>query len=67
MADNAKLQEIVKNSGVRKSFLAEKMGISYQGYLKKESGKSEFLANEIAVMKDVLRLSNKEVADIFLS
>ncbi len=67
MADNAKLQEIVKNSGVKKSFLAEKMGISYQGYIKKESGKSEFLAKEIAVMKDVLRLSNKEVADIFLS
>lgn len=67
MADTVKLQEIVKNSGVKKSFLAEKMGISYQGYIKKESGKSEFLAKEIAVMKDVLRLSNKEVADIFLS
>lgn len=67
MANNAKLQEIVKNSGVKKSFLAEKMGISYQGYIKKESGKSEFLAKEIAVMKDVLRLSNKEVTDIFLS
>jgi len=67
MTDCARLQELVKSSGIKKSFIAEKMGISYQGYVKKESGKSQFLANEIAVLKDVLRLSNKEVAEIFLS
>ena len=67
MTDHVKLQEIVKNSGLKKSFIAEKMGITYQGYIKKESGKSQFLANEIAVLKDLLRLTNKEVTDIFLS
>lgn len=67
MVDSARLQELIKNSGIKKSFIAEKMGITYQGYVKKESGKSQFLASEIAVLRDVLRLSNKEVAEIFLS
>ena len=67
MADVARLQEVIKDAGIKKSFIAQKMGITYQGYMKKESGKSEFLAGEIAVLKDILRLSNKEVVDIFLS
>lgn len=67
MADNARLQKLVKDSGVKKSFIAEKMGITYQGYVKKESGKSEFIASEIKVIKDILHLTNKEVAEIFLS
>lgn len=67
MTDNARLQELVKSSGIKKSFIAEKMGISYQGYVKKESGKSEFIASEIKVIKDLLHLTNKEVTEIFLS
>lgn len=67
MTDNARLQELVKSSGIKKSFIAEKMGISYQGYVKKESGKSEFIASEIKVIKDLLHLTNKEVTKIFLS
>ena len=67
MADNARLQKLVRDSGVKKSFIAEKMGITYQGYVKKESGKSEFIASEIKVIKDILHLTNKEVAEIFLS
>lgn len=67
MTDSARLKELVENSGIKKSFIAKKMGISYQGYVKKENGRSQFLANEIAVLKDLLRLSNKEVAEIFLS
>jgi HD superfamily phosphohydrolase len=49
------------------TMIAEKMGITYQGYVKKESGKSEFIASEIKVIKDILHLTNKEVAEIFLS
>lgn len=67
MTDSVRLGEIITNSGLKKVFIAESLGLSYQGYLNKESGKSEFNAPEIAKLKDLLRLSNKDVSDIFLS
>lgn len=66
MTDTKRLKSIVEQSGLKKTFIAEKLGITYQGYFKKENGKSEFLASEIAVMKDLLNLSTKDVNDIFL-
>ena len=67
MTDSSRLKDVVEKSGLKKTFIAEKLGLSYQGYLKKENVKSEFMAKEISVMKDLLRLSNKEVSEIFLS
>ena len=66
MVDVEKYANLVKDSGIKKSFLAERLGISYQGYINKETGKSDFTASEVAVLKDLLHLSNKDVADIFL-
>ena len=65
MVDSERLKEAIKESGLKKVFIAEKLGISYQGYQKKENGKSDFLANEVSIMKDLLHLTNKEVAEIF--
>lgn len=66
MLDTDKLGDRIRDSGLKKVFIAEKLGLSYQGYLKKESGKSDFTSTEIALLKDMLKMSNKEVADIFL-
>jgi DNA-binding XRE family transcriptional regulator len=65
MVDSERLKEAIKESGLKKVFIAEKLGITYQGYQKKENGKSDFLANEVSIMKDLLHLTNKEVAEIF--
>ena len=62
-----KLAEAVEQSGLKKSFIADKLGISYQGYLNKEKGKSDFTSKEISIMRDLLHLTNKEVMEIFLS
>lgn len=67
MTDSVRLKSIIAASGLKKTFIAEKLGLSYQGYLKKETGKSDFTAKEISVLKDLLKLSNKEVSVIFLS
>lgn len=67
MTDSNRLKSLVESSGLKKKFIAEKLGLSYQGYLKKESGKSDFMATEISILKDLLRLTNKEVSEIFLS
>ena len=66
MLDTERLGTRIRESGLKKVFIAEKLGLSYQGYLKKESGKSDFTSSEIALLKDMLKMSNKEVADIFL-
>lgn len=66
MFDAIKLEEKVKASGLKKVYIADKLGITYQGYRKKESGESEFTSSEISILKDILRLTNKEIADIFL-
>jgi len=62
-----KLSKVVEQSGLKKNFIAEKLGISYQGYLNKEKGKTDFTSKEISIMRDLLHLSNKEVMEIFLS
>lgn len=67
MFNSTKYKSVVEGSGLKKTFIAKELGLSYQGYMKKENGKSEFLAKEITVLKDLLRLSNKDVSEIFLS
>ena len=67
MVDTVRLKELVDESGLRKSFICEKLGITRSGYFKKETGKSDFTASEIKVLKGLLKLSNKDVADIFLT
>lgn len=66
MTDTVRLRKTVEDSGLKKSFIAEKLGITYQGYYKKESGQSEFTASEIAILQRLLCLSEKDVLAIFL-
>ena len=67
MTDSAKLKDVIKSSGLKKNYIAERLGISPQGYQKKENGLIEFKASEVAIMKDILNLSAKQTAEIFLS
>ena len=67
MTDVARLKEEVEKSGLKKVFIADKLGITYQGYLKKETGKTEFKAKEVSIMQTLVGLSTKEVKEIFMS
>ena len=67
MTDSVKLKEAIEKTGIKKNFIAKQLGISPQGYQKKENGLIEFKASEISIMKDILNLSAKETNDIFLS
>lgn len=66
MADVVKLKQAIDGSGLRKGFIVEKLGITRQGFHKKETGASDFTASEVAIMKDLLKLSDREVNAIFL-
>ena len=67
MTNCTKLKQAIDASGLKKVFIAEKLGLSYQGYLKKENGINEFVTSELKIMKDLLNLSDEEVSQIFLS
>ena len=67
MTDVNRLKEVVRDSGLKKVYIAERLGITYQGYLKKENGENEFMASEIKTMQELLGLSAKDTRKIFLS
>jgi hypothetical protein len=67
MTNSTMLKKIIEASGLKKVYIAEKLGLSYQGYLKKENGINDFISSEIKTMKDLLHLSDDEVIKIFLA
>lgn len=66
MLDVERYADIVNRSGLKKVFIAEKLGISYQGYLNKEQGKNDFTTSQVKILKDLFNLTKTEVAEIFL-
>lgn len=66
MLDVERYSEIVKNSGLKKVFIAEKLGLTLQGYLNKEQGKNDFTTSQVKILKDLLNLTKTEVTEIFL-
>ena len=61
------LTEAIKNSGLKRTYIADQLGLSYQGFLNKITGKKEFVGSEIVRMKELLRIDEKAVSEIFLS
>lgn len=62
------LEEKIKASGLKKEYLLAQMHLKSMGsFSNKMNGVTEFTAGEIAALADSLRLSRKEVHDIFLA
>jgi hypothetical protein len=60
------LKSKIALSGLSAKEVAEKIGIPYQNFSKRKAGKIEFNAKEIKAIKEVLNLTNDDVAEIFL-
>lgn len=59
---NAKIDE----SGLKRNFIAEQLGITPQGFYLKTSGKNEFTASQIQKLCDLLRITTqREIKAIF--
>ena len=67
MTNVAELKELIAKSGLKKGYIAERLGLTRAGYMKKENGDSEFVASEVAEMSKILSLSSSQVKRIFLS
>lgn len=61
------LRKKIDDSGYKLQFIAEKCGLTYQGFKKKLDGETEFKVSEVMVLKDLLKLTDTEVQDIFFT
>ncbi|MCI6239495.1 MAG: helix-turn-helix domain-containing protein [Lachnospiraceae bacterium] len=67
MTNSKLLREYINRSGLKRTFVAKKLGLSYQGYLNKESGKSEFTQSEIQDLCDLLLITARDKERIFFA
>lgn len=67
MTDTKKLREAIKSRGISFAFIAEKIGMTRQGFAKKIEDNSDFKAYQMFIIKDLLRLTDEEARDIFFS
>ena len=67
MVDIQLLDKKIEQSGFRIDHIISTLGLSRTGYYKKRNGKSSFRAAEIYVLRDLLKLSPEEEAQIFFA
>lgn len=65
MTDTKLLRDKIEESGYKLRFIATKLGITYQGLLKKMSNETEFKASEIQALYVLLNLNEEEREAIF--
>ena len=59
------LKTKVDGSGYKIRFIAEQLGLTYQGFVNKINDIAKFRANEIAILCDLLKISDDERNAIF--
>lgn len=67
MTNEKLLEQIIKESGLKRGFIAESLGITRWGLLNKLTNQTEFKASEIAALQDLLRLDNETRDQIFFN
>lgn len=65
--NNEKLKEVIQESGVKVSALADKIGISRQSLHMKLNGERNFDQGEIMSLKTILHLSDAQFLEIFFN
>jgi len=65
--NNEKLKEVIQESGVKVSVLADKIGISRQSLHLKLNGERNFDQGEIMSLKTILHLSDAQFLEIFFN
>ena len=67
MTNTSLLEQYIKNSGYKKSFIAKQLGITAYGFALKINNKSEFKANEILVLCKLLKIGAKDKDAMFFA
>ncbi len=56
--DLDRLNELIKNSGMTKVYIAQRLDITPQALYYKLQGKNDFTRKEVSVLCDILRITN---------
>ena len=67
MTNTAKLNEIMRASGLDRAFIAQRLGISSSSFENRVNGLTQFKTADISILRDLLNLSNDQIMDIFFS
>lgn len=67
MTDTKKLREKIDESGYKMRYIANKLGITYQGFLKKVNNETEFKISEVNTLCKILSISNDDMMVIFFN
>lgn len=67
MTDTELLEDKIKESGKKITYLAEKCGLSYAGFRNCVTNKAEFKATHIDILCRELRIDLKEMRKIFFA
>lgn len=63
--DTKQLDERIKQSGYKRTYIAEQIGISYQSLCNKLHGRTDFTVKQSAALKKLLGMSETEYISIF--
>lgn len=58
MTDTTRLNQIIEETGLKKKFLAQKLGLTPYGLAKKINGETEFKASEITKICQILDIQD---------
>lgn len=67
MTNTKFLRNKIDESGYKLRFIAKRLGITYQGFLKKINNETEFKASEIQILFELLHLTEAERDAIFFT
>lgn len=67
MTDSVMLRTLIERSGYKQRYIAERLGITYQGFLKKLNNETEFKASEIQILYKLLGMTEAEREAIFFA
>jgi len=67
MTNTGLLREKIDASGYKLAYVASQCNLSYQGFLKKMKGQTEFKVNEVQALKELLDLSSQDANEIFFA
>lgn len=62
-----RVKDLLQDKGIKRSYLAKKLGISYNTLTNKLTGKSEFSILQIVKIKEILELDDEFSSNLFFN
>lgn len=68
MTNTEALFELIDSKGLKRKYVAERIGLTYYGFMRKANNQSEFKSSEISALCDLLEIKNlKEKERLFFA